>query len=93
MPICHVIPQRIDESYYLLQNNPVKNRILSVGTLKKRKGRLEFLNAFSKVVRQLPDAKLIISGGLSDKKYYQEMILLIKDLKIEDSVEIITKCE
>jgi glycosyltransferase involved in cell wall biosynthesis len=89
IPTCHVIPQGIDESYYTLQNTPVTNRILSVGTLKKRKGRLQLIEAFSKVVKQFPDAKLIIAGGLSDEKYYQEMIALIKNLKIEESVEII----
>jgi glycosyltransferase involved in cell wall biosynthesis len=89
VPECYVIPQGIDHAFFSLECTPHKNQILSVGTLGKRKGRLELIEAFKIVVRVIPDAKLIIMGGKSDLNYFEDIIMLIDQNNLQEHITIV----
>jgi glycosyltransferase involved in cell wall biosynthesis len=89
MPKCHVIPQGIDQSFFELIHKATTNRILSVGTLGKRKGHLYLIKAFSIVKEKNKDVEIVIAGGRSDESCYRQIESLIKQLGLKDSVNII----
>lgn len=60
--------------------------VLTIGRLEEQKGQWHLIRAFSKVVKEIPNAKLIILGEGSLKKYFYE---LIKELNLEENVYII----
>lgn len=68
----------IDTDKFVIQGEPVVNRekrILFVGRLVEKKGVLYLLQAFNKVVTEVPDAKLVIAGDgpqLKEAKTYAE---------------------
>lgn len=57
--------------------------VVTAGRMEKQKGQWHLIRAFSKVVEQIPDAKLVIFGEGSLKEYF---IGLIKDYHMEESV-------
>lgn len=59
--------------------------IVTAGRLEKQKGQWHLIRAFSKVVKAVPDAKLVIFGEGSLKEY---LVKLISDYNIEDNVSL-----
>ncbi len=57
--------------------------VVTAGRLEKQKGQWHLIRAFSEVIRQIPDAKLVIfgTGGLQD--YFEKLIL---DYKMQNHV-------
>lgn len=57
--------------------------VVTAGRLEKQKGQWHLIRAFSEVVRQIPDVKLVIfgTGGLQD--YFEQ---LISDYKMQNNV-------
>lgn len=83
-----VIPQGIDTHYYSLSCNPDSKEILSVGSFTQRKGHINLVKAFSKVLQTHPDAHLTICGSIGEMNYYEELKKLIACLGLEDQVSI-----
>lgn len=63
--------------------------ILSVGTIRWRKGYKRSIKAFARVREQFPDMKYVIVGKKYSEKYYREIARLIHDLRLEKSVLIL----
>lgn len=57
--------------------------VISVGRHEKAKGQWHLIRAFSQVVKEIPDAKLIILGRGSKREYLET---LINDYKLSESV-------
>lgn len=60
--------------------------IITSGRLHNQKGQWHTIRAFSKVVEEIPDAKLILTGRGALEDYYKK---LIRDLKLENNVFLI----
>ncbi|MEI6729922.1 MAG: glycosyltransferase family 4 protein [Pseudomonadota bacterium] len=85
----HVIPQGIflqefAEIQDLQRQLPI---ILSLGVISPRKGHHLAMQAFAKVRRQNPSAKLVIAGALANSKYFEQLQDLSRELKLGDAVE------
>lgn len=70
------------ELKYLFENKTV----ISSGRLHDQKGQWHIIRAFSKVVKKIPDAKLILTSRGALEDYYKE---LISDLKLENNVFLV----
>jgi glycosyltransferase involved in cell wall biosynthesis len=90
MPLCHVIPQGIDNIYFTLKDEPESDNLLSVGTISKRKGHLQLIEAIALIKRHVPTVRLTIVGPLFDRKYYEQMRELINEKHLEDQIRICT---
>ncbi len=77
LPKMYVIPQGINDRYFNITPSPLRKEkkiILSVGTMSTRKGRMQLLQAFDLVCKQVRDAELIIAGVNKDKGTYSQML-------------------
>lgn len=87
-----VTPLGVDASLIDADPRPLEQRtrtILSIGAVKARKGMLENIRAFASVHPQVPDAKLVIAGSYSDDLYYRQVRQEIRDLGLEDHVQLL----
>lgn len=66
------------------------NRILSVGRISFQKGHDILIHVFSKLRDRFPDWKLIIVGLSDDRLYRESLEKEIADLKLGDSVNLLT---
>lgn len=73
LPNMYIIPQGINEHFLSLKCDRDSKVILSVGSISKRKGHLLLLQAFDQVCKQVPNAKLVIAGVLSEQDYYNDL--------------------
>lgn len=86
VPEMHVIPQGIDEVYYVIQCNPKSNVILCVGAISPRKGHLYTVEMFNRLRTRGVDAKLRIIGSLADKTYYEQLKQKIAESKYKNDI-------
>lgn len=71
-------------------------RILDVGKFERRKNHLLMLDAFAKVQREIPSARLTIAGQVSDdfhRAYYKEVMAHIAELHLSDTVTVRTNLD
>lgn len=59
----HVIENPVDDALFCLEPEPRPGKVLLVGSVQKRKGTLEAIQAMALVRRQVPDAELYIAGA------------------------------
>jgi len=57
-----------------------------VGSIQKRKGHDKVIIAFSNLLKQQNNLTLNIIGTIHDKKFYDKLISLVKDLDIEKKI-------
>jgi glycosyltransferase involved in cell wall biosynthesis len=86
VPEMHVIPQGIDEVYYVIQCNPKSNVILCVGAISPRKGHLYTVEMFNRLRARGVDAKLRIIGSLADKTYYEQLKQKVAESKYKNDI-------
>lgn len=60
--------------------------LLSVGSIRWRKGYKRSIKAFARVHEEFPDMNYVIVGKRYSEKYYQELLRIIRDLNLEKSV-------
>ena len=87
-PICTVMPQGINNDFFLLKREVQRGQLLAVGSISKRKGHLQLIEAMVEIVKEVPTVKLNILGVLSDTDYYSQMQRSIKEKALEDHVII-----
>jgi glycosyltransferase involved in cell wall biosynthesis len=87
-PECFVIPQGIDNCFFTLQTAPIRDKLLSVATLHKRKGHLYLIDAMKVVHERYPDAILSIYGALSDQEYYEKIMHAINTQGMQSYVQV-----
>lgn len=89
LPNMHVIPQGINEHFLSLKCDRASNVILSVGSISRRKGHLLLLQAFDQVCKQVPNAKLVIAGVLTEQDYYNELQAYIQQSPYKANVRLL----
>ena len=75
LPELNVIPQGINDRYYELKCSETSKMILSVGTISRRKGRIQLIDAFDLLCESIPKAELVIAG--TDKE--KSTVVLVQD--------------
>ena len=91
IPQITIIPQGIDQHYFSIQNNPTDNILLCVGGISRRKGQLKILECFYEISKSTANVKLIIAGFISEREYYEELLLEINERGLEDYVTVLTE--
>ena len=87
-PIMTVIPQGIDERFYRLNCSAASRTILSVGSISRRKGHLQLLQAFGLAAERMKDIRLVICGVLADQGYYDELKDCISGMSCQDRITL-----
>lgn len=90
-PQMYIIPQGINNSYFHIEKktNPSgKKLILSVGTISKRKGRLQLLDAFDMVCNKLNNVELVIAGANKDFPMYIKVLQRIEKSPNKNRISI-----
>lgn len=87
-PICHVISQGIDDSYFQLSmDEKIQNQILVVGAFSARKGYLSLLDAIKMVLDAGIKVKVFCCGFIAEPSYFVEMQKKRYELGLDDCVE------
>lgn len=88
LPQMHVIPQGINQHYSSLDSSCTEPIIFSLGAISKRKGHLLLVKAFELLCKQIPNAKLIIAGIVTEKEYYDELQLYLQQSKYANQIQL-----
>lgn len=70
----YYVPNAIDERYFNQEKNADEKIILFAGRVLPRKRVFELVQAFSKVIQQVPSARLHIAGEIQSEPIYVETI-------------------
>jgi glycosyltransferase involved in cell wall biosynthesis len=70
--------RRVDRKIAQAKRFPRSPQVLSVGSIKPRKGYLVSLRAFAALQRKFPDARYIIAGGGTGSEYHRGLLALIE---------------
>ena len=86
----HLIENPVHADFFSLDRQPQPHTVLFVGSVIHRKGVLELVQAMAQVVRQLPDAELVIAGGVTPiyRAYGGEVQQAIDDLGLRQHVSL-----
>ena len=80
----------VDINYWQQSPNKIQSNVLSiVGNIDRRKGHDKAIIAFSKVLKQKKNLTLNIIGHNPDKKFYDSLKSLVKELEIETNVNFL----
>lgn len=74
-----IIYNPVDEKFFNIKKNEVKNRILFVGGIEPRKGLQVLIEALKIVKKDIPDIMLHIVGNIRRRDYYKKILKNIKD--------------
>lgn len=88
LPQIYVIPQGINQHYASLQSSCDEPIIFSLGAISKRKGHVLLVKAFELLCKQIPNAKLIIAGIITEKDYYDELQKCIQQSQYVDKIQL-----
>lgn len=81
-----IIPNPITKSLTTKSYHSVTNTLVSVGRLDQhQKNQLMLIEAFSKVIKSMPNCKLIIYGEGNDRNLYENKI---KEMNLEKSIQL-----
>jgi glycosyltransferase involved in cell wall biosynthesis len=71
----HGIENPVHDAFFRLEGTPQPGKVLMVGSVQRRKGMLEAIQAMADVRKQAPEAELTIAGGFTAAyKAYGELI-------------------
>jgi glycosyltransferase involved in cell wall biosynthesis len=83
-----IIPQGIHPKFYCIKDNYEENKVLSIGSISRRKGYEFAIASIKNLVEKYPDIKYNIIGFCHDPHYYRELLTLIKKLNLKQFVSI-----
>lgn len=89
-PKMYIISQGISSHYFQLKNQPKDKKILSVGTISKRKGHLLLLKAFDELCKTNQEISLQIIGSIAEKDYYLQLQKYIINSPNNNRIQLIT---
>jgi glycosyltransferase involved in cell wall biosynthesis len=86
----HLVENPVHPALFDLKPEPQKGRILVVGSIQKRKGILEAIQAMALVRQEVPDARLTIAGGFTPayQKYGDEVRRYVRDTGADQYVDL-----
>ncbi|CEG12661.1 putative Glycosyl transferase, group 1 family protein [groundwater metagenome] len=82
----YVIPNRISDEYFNVENREVENRLLFVGGISPRKDILTLLKAVKIVKNEIPNINLHIVGHINSEVYYSSLIDYVRKNNLEKNV-------
>jgi glycosyltransferase involved in cell wall biosynthesis len=74
------------ERDYIVKNNVIN--LLWVGTISERKNVISLINTHSKILLQHPNVHLALVGHVGENWYYQKIKQVIRELHLENHVQI-----
>ncbi|MDQ3671866.1 MAG: glycosyltransferase family 4 protein [Actinomycetota bacterium] len=80
------IPNPIADRFFALEPAPEPGRILFTGALIPRKRLLDLVEAMPAVLRAAPQARLRVTGGVSDEAYGDAVRSRVRELGLEEVV-------
>ncbi len=83
------IANPVAERYFGMETSDPGDTILSVATVQPRKGIIYLVEAVGEVRKQVPDVRLRLIGKVLDPEYDEAVRAKIKELKLEDVVEMV----
>lgn len=86
-----VIPQGIDDIFYILSCSETSTEILSVGAFSARKGHKLLIKAFEELLKRGVEAHLTICGTIAEQCYYKELQDYLKNSPFGE--QICLKCD
>ena len=84
------IPQGIFPAEMTAAVNPDRRApvVVSLGVIHPRKGHALTIRAFAEVVREIPEARLVVVGALAEPSHLAELQDLVAELGLTDRIEI-----
>ncbi len=87
-----VIPNGVDPARFLRDTSAAASegapRIVQIGRYTAIKNQMQTVRAFAQVVRDVPDARLLLCGVIEDPDYHARVIELVSTLGLANSVAI-----
>ena len=91
-PLMIVIPNGVDPSRFLSEARPGDAvrapQIVQIGRYTSVKNQLQTVRAFAEVVREAPDAQLLLCGVIEDEAYHAAVVDLALELGLGESVVV-----
>jgi glycosyltransferase involved in cell wall biosynthesis len=87
----HYIENPVQNEFFKITRKPIPGQILYVGSIQKRKGLTDLINAVALLKDEVPNVHLRVAGETSPVyKIYGEMVRnLVSDNKIEDRIHFL----
>jgi L-malate glycosyltransferase len=89
-PLMIVIPNGVDPSRFLRATPPEgagrTPQIVQIGRYTSVKNQLQTIRAFAEVLREAPDARLVLCGVIEDPDYHAAVVELAHELGLSESV-------
>ncbi len=86
---CAVIPHGVPAMSGTGFNHAIKKKILYFGYVHPRKGIEELILAYKKFQDLYPDWRLVLAGGIRDKKYKEQIESLILSLGLSRQIDVL----
>jgi glycosyltransferase involved in cell wall biosynthesis len=87
-----VIPNGVDPSRFLRLARPEDAarapQIVQIGRYTSVKNQLQTVRAFAEVVREAPDARLVLCGVIEDPAYHAAVVELARELRLDKSIVV-----
>ncbi len=91
-PLMIVIPNGVNTARFLNRVPPANvvrpPQILQVGRYTEVKNQMQTVRAFAEVVREAPDARLLLCGVIEDPDYYAAVVELVHKLGLAQSIAV-----
>lgn len=85
----YVVPIGINDDYFNIANDEIKNRLLFIGGIEPRKGLIHLLRAINIIKNEIQDIDLHIVGMIRKKGYYNELEKYIKDNDLDRNIKFL----
>ena len=86
----HVIPQGVDERFFLIHCSSASDIILSVGAFSRRKSHILLIKSFEKICKKKIYANLVICGNIAEKDYYDEVKDYVSQSSYKNRISLLT---
>ncbi len=87
------IDNPIDDAFFDIHRTEERMRIFSAAWLSARKNTLGLLESFTKVVKSIPQAELILAGEPKTEQYYAKVKRFIASEGIENNVKLLGRID
>ncbi len=82
------IDNPVDERFFKIEGADGSPRVLCVGWLNERKNTLGAVEAFGRIAREHPEARLVLAGEAQEQEYAERVKRAIRDNELENRVEM-----
>lgn len=90
IPHMTIIPQGIDERFYVTTCSRDSREVLSVGAIAKRKGHLFLIQSFEKLCERMSDVHLTICGSMAETEYFSKVKEYLSSSPFRNRISLFT---